>query len=365
MISDCSVVKTTDDYFVLVYVRRSGSNVKPIEVAKAAQAVIDSEEIQNVSFRLAIPIETMPLNSSDKKLVRLLQTVAEAALSASAMAQSANQDRIPSSEPVALKISEMAADLFQRPELSGSNFDFRESGMTSLIAVRLAQRLRNTYEYSTDGHELLTPGMTPMKLAVDIAVMLEETQRLDTVVDGQTNGMGVPIGLTTSKVSDRWFHKYHSKTFVDEYELAPVSKRFLAFWTVPELSTVGRGLVLSKILHGTPYIYGATDEANVMCQITHSKSLNLDYHIQIPIELQIKSVDLGRLERALLRLLEVHPVLKTKADGKLTLATFVTKPSSKGKIGDVSHRAQNNTVYFASYINLLNYCVSNRPCRAS
>ncbi|TPX47808.1 hypothetical protein SeLEV6574_g02430 [Synchytrium endobioticum] len=298
----------SDDEVVVMFLKMAPKTQFTPELSNRVKIRIHKQLSAGHVPAIVMPIEDIPYTISGKKpevvIKRLLSGVLPTSTAALRNPESILHflnlqfDKLTSSAPVvpfndeiAMAISKTAASIINKPDLAGEDFSFSEVGFDSLNILRVKMFLGDKYHYLIDAHALLQPGTTPTSVSRDIR---EAAVRRAALYDSSTVSSETTI-LTNRKSNDNVVVSTKPVLACHipaEYELSLSSRRMAGLWVFPTFRHI-------PIL---PHV--------VRRRVAHEYFVH--YLETIPLAEDGQGIKYVKLMRAMTRLCELHPVLRTR-----------------------------------------------------
>ncbi|TPX49035.1 hypothetical protein SeMB42_g02130 [Synchytrium endobioticum] len=290
LISDALVMKSASNFLVLLYTQHNGrrdsssgcsditttdvdtsiiGSAGPekdpaqtyMDVLELARRVIAEAGVTNAYLHFAKALDSFPMTVSYKRHLARLQEIADQVASENTELGTA----IDPHDFVSQDISRFCATLCNTPHLAGKDFDLLSAGFDSLTVMRLVFHLRKNHQYRTDAVLLLKKGTRPTTIANAI-------RNSNSCLDTRDHGV-VLTGQT--------------------YEVSKTALRSVAVYMDEELPYPGFGIIRNHYRR----------------RITYEFNIQFIYRFQPH---KGRPLDIPRLDKAVERLCERHPILRSR-----------------------------------------------------
>ncbi|KAI9205214.1 male sterility protein-domain-containing protein [Polychytrium aggregatum] len=186
VISDCAFIQTSEKKIVMLFVRRSGSQVNPTP-AELLQLTEDMFALTNVAkfpIHNCFELDEFPFNDSGKRDLKKLRRIAE---NVDQFGKSVEYPRLKlANTPLsrtAAKISTLGSQIIDNPALDGRNYYIGGVGFDSLSVGRLALAIKDEFNVEISPLILLSNGMTPTDVAQLVVDILDDRPMIPPTVD--------------------------------------------------------------------------------------------------------------------------------------------------------------------------------------
>ncbi|KAI9209056.1 male sterility protein-domain-containing protein [Polychytrium aggregatum] len=177
VISDCAFIQTSEKKIVMLFVRRSGSEVNPTP-AELLQLTEDMFALTNVAkfpIHNCFELDEFPFNDSGKRDLKKLRRIAE---NVDQFGKSVEYPRLKlANTPLsrtAAKISTLGSQILDNPVLDGRNYYIGGVGFDSLSVGRLSLAIKDEFNVEVSPMILLSNGMTPTDVAQLVVDILDD-----------------------------------------------------------------------------------------------------------------------------------------------------------------------------------------------
>ncbi|KAI9206739.1 male sterility protein-domain-containing protein [Polychytrium aggregatum] len=177
IISDCAFIQTSEKKIVMLFVRRSGSEVNPTP-AELLQLTEDMFALTNVAkfpIHNCFELDEFPFNDSGKRDLKKLRRIAE---NVDQFGKSVEYPRLKlANTPLsrtAAKISTLGSQIIDNPALDGRNYYIGGVGFDSLSVGRLSLAIKDEFNVEISPLILLSNGMTPTDVAQLVVDILDD-----------------------------------------------------------------------------------------------------------------------------------------------------------------------------------------------
>ncbi|KAI9204127.1 uncharacterized protein BJ171DRAFT_582503 [Polychytrium aggregatum] len=166
---DSFVTSTSSTHIVLLYALKPEyvGQMTGKQVLDETFKVLAANEFSNVTIHNVIELPEMPYNDAGKKDRKTLNKVAAQAESEGRFVEYPLLDM--ESEPVAWKVSIVAAELLDAPRLSGRDFYFASCGFNLVQVDQLSEHIQSEFGVHFQPGLLLSNGMSPRQIAEAVA----------------------------------------------------------------------------------------------------------------------------------------------------------------------------------------------------
>ncbi|KAI9207396.1 male sterility protein-domain-containing protein [Polychytrium aggregatum] len=177
IISDCAFIQTSEKKIMMLFVRRSGSEVNPTP-AELLQLTEDMFALTNVAkfpIHNCFELDEFPFNDSGKRDLKKLRRIAE---NVDQFGKSVEYPRLKlANTPLsrtAAKISTLGSQIIDIAALDGRNYYIGSVGFDSLSVGRLALAIKDEFNVEISPLILLSNGMTPTDVAQLVVDILDD-----------------------------------------------------------------------------------------------------------------------------------------------------------------------------------------------
>ncbi|TPX37178.1 hypothetical protein SmJEL517_g00795 [Synchytrium microbalum] len=261
---------------------------------------------------------------------------------------------IPLDNTLALEISETATTLTNRPDLNGLDFPFVDAGFDSLTILRLKFYLRERKNFLADADHLLKDGTSPVSVAAEAKLAASEKDS----VRGRRARKGLPLPIPPSPVGSVPGTTLVGETTtsdVDGVIIAPstpsgVSKdmetrsamspahltwKAQSTYDLPDAARRYAGALIPRTCYWIPGLAGYVRQ-----RVNFESNVALLEKVFVKVDGKPAWVEGGRLKAALIRLMELHPALRTSINYK---AADTLSPKLARAIMPITKQAELNS----------------------